>query len=111
MTNNRNDAYIFGPDQLNIMAMLLYQFEALDNIPGVLKINIEEYPDHYSSYYELGKFYSDIEKKYDLAEEYLQKALELSDDDSKKEIKNKIDQVETQKNNESGKIYRRDYSW
>jgi tetratricopeptide (TPR) repeat protein len=101
LKNNLGDAYIFNPDQLNTIAMLLLQFGTLENITGVLKMNIEEYPDQPSAYFELGKFYCDVEKKYNLAEEYLKKALELSEGESEKEIMKKIGQVEAQKNNET----------
>jgi len=95
LKKNLHDAYVFDSDQLNIMGMVLMQFGALENIPGVLKLNIEEYPDNFSAYFELGKFYCDVDKKYDLASDYLKKALELSDGEMKKDIKNKIDRLET----------------
>jgi len=101
LKNNLSDAYIFDPDQLNIMAMLLMQFGAIENIPGVLKLNIDEYPDRPSSYFELGKFYSDVDEKYDLALEYLNKALALSEGEMKKKIENKIEKVETRKDEKS----------
>lgn len=98
LKNNLNDAYIFDPDQLSYMAMVLMQFGAVENIPGVLKLNIEEYPEEYLSYYELGKFYCDIEKQYDLGKTYLKKAVELCDSEMKEEIKNKLAEVESKRN-------------
>jgi predicted outer membrane repeat protein len=102
LKKNRNDAYIFDQDQLNILAMVLKQFGALEKIPAVLKLNIEEYPDRPSAYFHLGTFYGEVDKKYDLALGYLKKALKLSDGEMKKQIKKKIHQVETRMNLETG---------
>jgi len=74
--------------------MVLMQFGVFDNIPGVLKLNIEEYPDWPASYFELGKFYSDFEGKHNLALRYLEKALELSEGEMKGEVTEKINEVQ-----------------
>lgn len=88
------DAYVFNADQLNIMGMVLMQFGAYKNVPGVLKLNIEEYPEDYSAYQQLGQYYFTIEKDYHLAAEYMKKALELSEGEVKEEIRNEIIEIE-----------------
>jgi CubicO group peptidase (beta-lactamase class C family) len=88
------NAYVFGPDQLNTVAMILMQFRVYEDIPGLLKLNIDEYPEDFSAYYQLGKFYVDVEKNHLLAKEYLQKAMELSEGDTKDEIRNEIIELE-----------------
>jgi CubicO group peptidase (beta-lactamase class C family) len=91
------DAYVFGPDQLNTMGMVLMQFGAYENVPGILGLSIEEYPEDHSGYRQLGQYYFAVEKKYDIATKYMRKALDLSDGETKDEIRNEIVEIEKTK--------------
>lgn len=96
LKENAPDAYVFEPEQLNIITMVLMQYNMMEYVEGILKLNIDEYPEDYSVYSELGKFYAGNEDN-ELALEYLNKALVLSKDNMEiinmiKEIKESVKQ-------------------
>lgn len=94
LKKNMPDAYIFGPEQLSIVTMLLSQYNMDENVESILKFNIEEYPENYEVYLDLGNYYIKI-KKLDLAKEYFNKALVLSKDNE--EIINLLNEIKENK--------------
>ena len=88
-SNNTANAYSFYPEQLIIGCQILQQYGKNEGIEEILKFNINEFPDSYSTYIGLGNYYKDKELNNE-AKTFYKKALKLTDEDETQRMINQL---------------------
>lgn len=94
LKKNRKDVYIFNPLQLSTLVKIVMSIDNTVNLSPILNLNIQEYPQHYIGYYDMGLYYKSILKDKKKALKYFEEAVKRSDKTVKEMIKKEINNLE-----------------